>query len=94
MISTTLKTILIDGDLDDSSLLLDVHHPYRDKDLLTNHFDDMEDDSRDQVRMMVSFLCFCQQALSIHLQQSSSQMLSAKITSSISFLLGDVCVCV
>jgi len=48
MISTTLKTILIDGDLDDSSLLLDVHQSYRDKDLLTNHFDDMEDDSRDQ----------------------------------------------
>lgn len=80
MISTTLKTILIDGDLDDSSLLLDVHQSYRDKDLLTNHFDDMEDDSRDQVRMTFVFSCFCQQALLIHLQQSSSQMLYARIT--------------
>lgn len=50
MIPTTLKTIFTDGDLDDSSLLLDVQHPYRDKDLLTNQFDDVEDDAHDQVR--------------------------------------------
>ena len=60
MISTTLKSILIDGDLDDSSLLLDVQHPYRDKDLLTNQFDDVEDDTHDQVREIGSF-CFCHQ---------------------------------
>ncbi len=51
MIPSTLKTIFIDSDLDDSSVLLDVQHPYRDKDLLlTNHFDDVEDDVHDQVR--------------------------------------------
>ena len=51
MIPSTLKTIFIDGDLDDSSLLLDVQHPYRDKDLLlTNQYDDAEDDVHDQVR--------------------------------------------
>ncbi len=50
MIPTTLKTIFVDGDLDDSSLLFDVQHPYRDKDLLlTNQFDDVEDDVHDQV---------------------------------------------
>jgi tripartite motif-containing protein 2/3 len=49
MLSSTLKTIFVDGDLDDSSLLLDVQHPYRDKDLLlTNQFDDVEDDVHDQ----------------------------------------------
>ncbi|CAF3728431.1 unnamed protein product [Rotaria magnacalcarata] len=49
MIPSTLKTIFVDGDLDDSSILLDVQHPYRDKDLLlTNHFDDVDDDVRDQ----------------------------------------------
>jgi hypothetical protein len=51
MIPSTLKTIFVDGDLDDSSLLLDVQHPYRDKDLLlTNQFDDVEDDVHDPVR--------------------------------------------
>jgi hypothetical protein len=50
MIPSALKTILIDSDLDDSALLLDVQHPYRDKDLLTNQFDDAEDDVNDQVR--------------------------------------------
>lgn len=51
MIPSTLKTIFVDGDLDDSSILLDAQHPYRDKDLLlTNHFDDVDDDVRDQVR--------------------------------------------
>ena len=51
MIPSTLKTIFVDGDLDDSSVILDVQHPYRDKDLLlTNHFDDVEDDVHDQVR--------------------------------------------
>ena len=51
MIPSTLKTIFVDGDLDDPSVLLDVHHPYPDKDLLlTNHFDDVEDDAHDQVR--------------------------------------------
>ncbi|CAM2698442.1 unnamed protein product [Rotaria socialis] len=50
MIPSTLKTIFVDGDLDDSSILLDVQHPYRDKDLLlTNHFDDVDDDIRDQI---------------------------------------------
>ncbi|CAF3621126.1 unnamed protein product, partial [Rotaria sordida] len=49
MIPTTLKTIFIDGDLDDSSFLIDVQHPYRDKDfLLTNQFDEAEDDVHDQ----------------------------------------------
>ncbi|CAF3437337.1 unnamed protein product [Rotaria sp. Silwood1] len=49
MIPSTLKTIFVDGDLEDSSILLDVQHPYRDKDLLlTNHFDDVDDDVRDQ----------------------------------------------
>ncbi|CAF0799161.1 unnamed protein product [Rotaria sordida] len=49
MLPSTLKTIFVDGDLDDSSILLDVQHPYRDKDLLlTNHFDDADDDVRDQ----------------------------------------------
>ncbi|CAF1954461.1 unnamed protein product [Rotaria magnacalcarata] len=48
MIPSTLKTIFTDGDLDDSSFLLDVQHPYRDKDLLlTNQFDDAEDDVHD-----------------------------------------------
>jgi hypothetical protein len=51
MIPSTLKTIFVDGDLDDSSFLLEVQHRYRDKDLLlTNHFDDVEDDVHDQVR--------------------------------------------
>ena len=51
MISSTLKSIFIDHELDDSSVLLDAQHPYRDKDLLlTNHFDDVEDDVHDQVR--------------------------------------------
>ena len=51
MIPSTLKTIFVDGDLDDSSLLLDVQHPYRDKDLLlANQFDDVEDIVHDQVR--------------------------------------------
>ena len=51
MIPSTLKTIFIDNELDDSSVLLDVQHHYRDKDLLlTNHFDDIEDDVHDQVR--------------------------------------------
>jgi hypothetical protein len=51
MIPSTLKTIFVDGELDDSSVLLDVQHPYRDKDLLlTNHFDDIEDDVHDRVR--------------------------------------------
>ncbi len=50
MIPSTLKTIFVDGDLDDSSVVLDVQHPYREKDLLlTNHFDDVEDDVHDQV---------------------------------------------
>lgn len=53
MISSTLKTILIDGDFDDSSLLLDVHQTHRDKDLLTNHFDDVEDDSHDPVSIWI-----------------------------------------
>ncbi|CAF1408576.1 unnamed protein product [Adineta ricciae] len=49
MIPSTLKTIFVDGDLDDSSLLFDVQHPYRDKDLLlTNQFDDIEDVVHDQ----------------------------------------------
>ncbi|CAF2363970.1 unnamed protein product [Rotaria sp. Silwood2] len=49
MIPSTLKTIFIDGDLDDSSFLINVQHPYRDKDLLlTNQFDDAEDDVHDQ----------------------------------------------
>ena len=51
MIPSTLKTIFVDGDLDDSSLLLDVQHPYRDKDLLlANQFDDVDDIVHDQVR--------------------------------------------
>ena len=51
MIPSTLKTIFVDGDFDDSSILLDVQHPYRDKDLLlANHFDDVEGDINDQVR--------------------------------------------
>jgi len=51
MIPSTLKTIFVDGDLYDSSVLLDVQHSYRDKDLLlTNQFDDVEDDVHDQVR--------------------------------------------
>jgi hypothetical protein len=51
MIPSTLKTIFVDNDLDDSSLLLDVQHQYRDKDLLlTNQYDDAEDDVHDQVR--------------------------------------------
>ena len=51
MIPSTLKTIFIDGEPDDSSILLDSQHPYRDKDLLlANHFDDAEDDVHDQVR--------------------------------------------
>jgi len=50
MIPSTLKTIFVDGDLDDSSVVLDVQHPYHEKDLLlTNHFDDVEDDVHDQV---------------------------------------------
>jgi hypothetical protein len=50
MIPSTLKTIFIDSELDDSSVLLDAQHPYREKDLLlTNHFDDVEDDVHDQV---------------------------------------------
>lgn len=50
MIPATLKTIFVDGDLDDSSLLFDVQHPYRDKDLLlTNQYDDADDDVHDQV---------------------------------------------
>ncbi|CAF0730784.1 unnamed protein product [Adineta steineri] len=49
MIPSTLKTIFVDADLDDSSVMLDVQHPYRDKDLLlTNHYDDVEDDIHDQ----------------------------------------------
>ena len=50
MIPSTLKNIFVDADLDDSSLLLDVQQPYRDKDLLTNQYDDVEDDAHDQVR--------------------------------------------
>lgn len=52
MITSTLKSIFIDSELDDSSVLLDAQHPYRDKDLLlTNQFDDVEDDAHDQVRL-------------------------------------------
>jgi hypothetical protein len=51
MLPSTLKTIFIDGEPDDSSVLLDVQHQYRDKDLLlTNHFDDIEDNVHDQVK--------------------------------------------
>jgi predicted HD phosphohydrolase len=65
MLSATLKTILIDGDLDDSSLLLDVQHPYRDKDLLTNQFDDVEDDAHDQVRKIDYYLQLIQTTMSL-----------------------------
>ena len=51
MIPSTLKTIFVDGDLDDSSVMPDVQHHYRDKDLLLiNYYDDADDDIRDQVR--------------------------------------------
>ena len=51
MIPSTLKSIFVDGDLDDSSVMPDVQHHYRDKDLLlTNYYDDADDDIRDQVR--------------------------------------------
>ena len=49
MIPSTLKTIFLDGDVDESSILIDVQQSYRDKDLLTNQFDDIEDDVHDQV---------------------------------------------
>ena len=69
MIPSTLKTIFIDGELADSSVLLDVQHPYREKDLLlTNHFDDVDDDVHDQVKRQRLFIItfstncfFCQQ---------------------------------
>ena len=52
MIPSTLKTIFIGSDLDDSSFLLDVQHPCRDKDLLlTNQFDDFESNTHDRVRL-------------------------------------------
>lgn len=58
MIPSTLKTIFIDGDLDDPTLILDVQHPYREKDLLlTNQYDDIEDDVHDQVRYRQRFIC-------------------------------------
>lgn len=50
MIPTTWRSIFSDGDHDDSSLLLDVQHNHRDKDPLTNQYDDVEDDTNDQVR--------------------------------------------
>ena len=53
MIPSTLKTIFVDADLDDSSLLLDAQQSYRDKDLLTNQFDDVEDDAHDQVKTLI-----------------------------------------
>lgn len=57
MIPSTLKSIFIDNELDDSSVLLDAQHPYRDKDLLlTNQFDDVEDDVHDQVKTRKDFL--------------------------------------
>lgn len=49
MIPSTIKTIFVEGDLDDSSLLLDVQQSYHDKDLLTNHYDDNEDDLHEHV---------------------------------------------
>lgn len=49
MIPSTFKTIFVDGDLDESPFLLDVQQSYRDKDLLTNHYDDIEDDLHEQV---------------------------------------------
>jgi len=48
MIPSTFKTIFVDGDLDESPFLLDVQQSYRDKDLLTNHYDDIEDDLHEQ----------------------------------------------
>ena len=60
MIPSTWKTIFTDGDIDDSSLLIDVQHPHRDKDLLTNQFDDVEDDVNDQVGKLCSQMSFAQ----------------------------------
>lgn len=51
MIPSTLKTIFVDGELDDACVMSDVQQHYRDKDLLlTNYYDDADDDVRDQVR--------------------------------------------
>ncbi len=72
MISSTLKNIFIDGELDDSSVLLDVQHPYREKDLLlTNHFDDAEDDVHDQVKQKKRLLIHLSIYLSIYTGVSS-----------------------
>lgn len=79
MIPSTLKSIFIDNELDDSSVLLDGHHPYRDKDLLlTNQFDDVEDDVHDQVRRNKSFSALSIRILIVMRRQMLCEIFSAK----------------